>query len=487
MQNTKVKTQNTGHVSGQFECPRNDRPVIKCSLAAAAGWWLCLLAGCQDHNRYELELQPEGAEIVRTLTVWRVPENRGKDRFPAAELERIAALYPEEIPAAAGRHAFRARFGRKLPDDIGGSGTYHHTATSLGAAAVYVERFRGNDDVETHIDDRRRAADELTGLLIGWFQREIGRDPNFARIRAFLDRDFRHDLRNLSHYWAMARVSGEQQSSLHQQYWVRAAMYLVERDYFRLEEVPAAVHVEATNDAAQQVRLVVDLLSRKISPENQPSIARSLGFLADTAQAEASLDAYLRSTPEFRRREQVWRRTQSTNPSAAPPDPKDVVLELVARLFFGLDLVSQNDELRVALWVPLQPFATNGTYLSASNQVVWTASLGRGHEMPVLAYAAWSVPDVQFQEVHFGDTVLAGEDLANYVAWYTGLAPRQRDEWEEFLASLRPGAGLGESIRGFAFSLPGGEPPAGAPAVQADVANYVKKILLPNLPRSARR
>jgi uncharacterized protein (DUF2267 family) len=464
----------------------------KCSLAAAIGLLLCCVAGCQDHNRYELELRPEGAELIRTLTVWRVPKNRGKDRFPPAELKKIAALYPPEIPAATGRHIFRGRFGAELPDDVGGSGSYHYTTNSMGIAAVYVERFRGSDDVEMHIDDRRQAADALTDLLIGWFQREIGRDPNFARIRRFLDRDFRRDLRNLSHYWAMVRTSSERQAALRQEYWVRAAMYLVERGYFRLEEVPAAIHIEATNDAAQQVRFVIDLLARKIAPEEQTSVASSLSFLADTSRASDSLIAYLRSTPEFRQREQEWRRAQRANPSVPPPDPNDVVLDLVARLFFGLELISQNDELRVALDVPLAPFATNGTYLSASNQVVWTSSLGRGSELPVLSYAAWSVPDVQFQETHFGDIVLRGEDLANYVAWYTGLEPGERDEWDAFLSQLRPGAGLSQAVRGFAFSQPrkqtsAGATTAGATAAGPNVGDYVKKLLLPNLPRSAKR
>jgi hypothetical protein len=458
----------------------------KCSLAAAIGISLCCAAGCQDHNHYELELRPEGAEIVRTLTVWRVPENRGKDRFPAEELIKIASAYPAEIPAPAGRHMFRGHFGPELPDDVGGSGSYHQTATSMGVAAVYVEHFRGSDDVERHIDDRRQAADQLINLLIGWFQREIGRDPNFTRIRRFLDGDFRRDLRNLSHYWAMARVASHQQASLHQEYWVRAAMYLVERGYFRLEEVPAAMRIEATNDAAQQVRFVIDLVARKIAPEEQPSISRSLSFLVDPSRATDSLDAYLRSTPDFRRREQDWRTVQRVNPSAPPPDPKDIPLELVARLFFGLELISQNDELRVALDVPLKPFATNGTYLSASNQVVWTSSLGLGSELPVLTYAAWSVPDVQFQETHFGDIVLTGEDLANYAAWYVGLESGEREQWDEFLTQLRPGAGLSEAVRGFAFSHPGRQTPAGAAAIPADVADYAKKLLLPNLPRSAR-
>jgi hypothetical protein len=457
----------------------------KCSLVAAIGW-LCCAAGCQDHNRYELELKPEGAEIVRTLTLWRVPENRGKDRFPPAELKKIASLYPDEIPATTGRHMFRSRFGAEMPDDVGGSGSYHHTATSMGLTAVYVERFRGSDDVETHIDDRRQAANQLTDFLIGWFQSQIGRDPNFARIRRFLDGDFRRDLRNLSHYWAMARVSAQQQASLHEEYWVRAAMYLVERGYFRLEEVPAAVRVEATNDAIQQARFVIDLLARKIAPEEPSSISRALSFLTDPSRASDSLNAYLRSTPEFRRREQDWRKVQRTNPSAPPPDPNDIVLELVARLFFGLELISQNDELRVALDVPLKPFATNGTYLSASNQVVWTSSLGRGSELPVLTYAAWSVPDVQFQETHFGDIVLTGEDLANYVAWYTGLDSGERDEWDEFLSQLRPGAGLSEVVRSFAFSRPGKQTPAGAAAVGTGMADHAKKLLLPNLPRSAK-
>lgn len=458
----------------------------KLRFVTAWGLWLCCLAGCQDHNRYEIELEPDGAEMVRTLTAWRIPENRGKDRFPAAEVERFANLYPEHLKAIANRHAFRGRFGPKMPGDVGGAGEYHFTSTTLGTAAIYVERFRGSDDVEAHIQDRRQAADALTGLLIGWFQSEIGRDANFGRIRNFLDREFRHDLRNLSHYWAMARASTHQQAALHQEYWVRAGMYLVEHGYFRLEELPAAIHVETTNDAQQQVRFVIDLLSRKISPEDQPSVAQSLGFLTNTAKAEASLDGYLRTTPEFRRREQAWRQAQAANPSAPPPDPKDMVLDLVARLFFGLDLLSQNDELRVALLVPLQPFATNGTYLSVSNQVIWTSSLGHGNELPVVAYAAWSVPNVGFQEGHFGDIVLSGEDLANYVAWYTGLEAPQRTEWDAFVTALEPGAALTELVRAFQFTVPGGEKPAGAPAIQTDVADYVKKLLLPNLPRGRR-
>lgn len=454
----------------------------KCRFAALV-LSLCWSAGCQDHNRYEIELQPEGGEMVRTLTVWRVPENRSRDRFPPAELKDIAGLYPPELPAAPGRHVFRGRFGPKMPADVGGNGDYHFTATPMGTAAVYVERFRGNDDVEQHIDDRRRASDELTGLLVGWFQSKIGRDRNFPRIRKFLDGEFRRDLRNLSHYWAMARASRQQEASLRQEYWVRAAMYLVEHGYFRLEEIPAAIHIESTNDAAQQLRFVIDLLSRKISPEDQPSVAQSLSFLVDTSQAEKSLDEYLRSTPQYRRREQLWRRAQATDPTAPPPDPKDIVVELVSRLFFGLDLLSQNDELRVALSPPVQPFATNGIWLSASNQVIWTASIAQANELPVLAYATWSVPDVPFQQTHFGGIALSGEDLANYVAWYTGLAARQRDEWDAFLSALKPGEGLREAIEGFAFSSAGGEPPAGAPSVQADVANYAKKLLLPNLPR----
>lgn len=453
----------------------------KIRIAAVLGLSCCCLAGCQDHNRYEIELQPEGAEMVRTLTAWRVPENRSRDRFPASELKRIAALYPEPLATVAGRHAFRGRFGPKMPADVGGAGDYHFTSTALGSAAIYVERFRGSDDVEAHINDRRHAADALTKLLVGWFQREIGRDPNFPRIRLFLEREFRQDLRNLSHYWAMARASTHQKATIQQEGWARAAMYLVEHGYFRLEEVPAAIRVETTNDAAQQVRFVIDLLSRKISPEDQPSIAQSLAFLTDTAQAERSLDAYLRTTPEFRRREQDWRQTQTTKPTAPPPDPKDIVLDLVARLFFGLDLFSQNDELRVALSVPLQPFATNGTYLTASNQVVWTASLGHGNELPVLAYAAWSVPNVDFQESHFGGLALTGEDLANYLAWYNGLNEGQRNEWDAFQTKLEPGPRLSETVRAFRFTRPGGELPAGAPAVQKDVSDYVKKLLLPNL------
>jgi hypothetical protein len=458
-----------------------------------------LVCGCQDHNRYELELKAVGPEMERTLVMWRVPENRSRDRFPPAELKAIAALYPTELAAVSpSRHAFRGEFGRQMPADIGGSGSYQFDTTSLGTAAFYVERFRGSDDVEAHIDQRRRAADDLTGILIGWFQAEMRRDPRFAEVREFLDRDFRRDLKNLSHYWALARYTAAHHADREDQRrgaptrddWVRVAMYLVERNYFRLEEVPGAVHVLATNDAAEQARFVVGLLARKIAPNEPEALARSLAFLTEIDSAKASLERYLRGTPRFRRRELAWERAQVSDASARPPDPNEIVIELVTELFFGLDILRQNDELRVTLVLPQPPYATNGAFIKAASQVVWSDSLGRGNQMPAMLYAAWSMPDAAFQLEHLGGVILGGEDLANYVAWFTGLGESERRQWEGLLVNLKQDIELRDAIGRFQFASPPpalAEAPSESPSVtrQSDLAGYAKRLLLANLPRPA--
>jgi len=37
-------------------------------------------------------------------------------------------------------------------------------------------------------------------LIIGWSRMELGRERNYERLRRFLDKDFRNDVKNLSLY-----------------------------------------------------------------------------------------------------------------------------------------------------------------------------------------------------------------------------------------------------------------------------------------------
>src|SRR5947209_20434698 len=97
-----------------------------------------------------------------------------------------------------------------MPGDVGGGGSYLNLSNRLGNAAVYAERFRGDDDLTARMEKRSKAADQLTDLIIGWSERELGHEQNYRRLRHFLDSDFRRDLKNLSFYVWMLQVRSEE-------------------------------------------------------------------------------------------------------------------------------------------------------------------------------------------------------------------------------------------------------------------------------------
>ena len=87
---------------------------------------------------------------------------------------------------------------------MGGAGRYLHWNSSLGSAAIYMERFRGQDDLASLIDQRRRPPTRLADLLLEWFSAELHDQPKFAQLRTFLDDDLRRDLSNLVVYGLIA-------------------------------------------------------------------------------------------------------------------------------------------------------------------------------------------------------------------------------------------------------------------------------------------
>ena len=147
--------------------------------------WLAIFAmgigGC-TRNEYELTLSPAGNSLERALKVKHVTSQGSYD--PAAfdeEMRQIAEGYHADAPDSATAHVFRGSFAGRMPKDVGGYGTFTRWDTSLGSAAAYVERFRGDDDVAGELDRRRAASDRLVDLLVAWLEREIfGMHPLWA-------------------------------------------------------------------------------------------------------------------------------------------------------------------------------------------------------------------------------------------------------------------------------------------------------------------
>lgn len=161
------------------------------------------VAGCQV-RKYELEMTPREGQLERKLTVFEQRKDGAKWVDVAVEdgeLARIAAQYGVDVPKSGGpRHSFSQKFAGRLPDDVGGYGTYTRWSTSLGTATAYVERVRGDDDIAGDLDQRRAAVQRLVALLIGGLEKELAGTPEWPKLRGFLDGEFRRDLVNLSIY-----------------------------------------------------------------------------------------------------------------------------------------------------------------------------------------------------------------------------------------------------------------------------------------------
>jgi hypothetical protein len=87
--------------------------------------------------------------------------------------------------------------------------------------------------------------------------------------------------------------------------------------------------------------------------------------------------------------------------------------------------------------------------------------LDENRALPALCYASWSIPDVQFQQAHFGQVILDGDELTTYCLWQSSLNDQQVGEWEKTLQSLQPGQGLKDKLEAFKRKI-AEEPEAGS-------------------------
>lgn len=454
---------------------------------AASSWRLVLslavvlIGGCAK-NSYELKLTAKGPQVERELACW-MEGGGDKAKFSEVETARIDALYPTRfVPKRPGGVGFRGTFGETQPDDVGGSGTYSRLTTSLGDGYLYMERFRGDDDPAAQFERRSAAAAELTRHVKAWAAREFKSEPDYARLEKYLDREFARDALNLSLFLGPIGGSSIERDVLqgiigdfsddainglrerkHNDVILRAGQYLVERDFFAPAQIPQIARAITTNrwhDA------VADMIERKLGrrPE-QPRGA--LALLRDPEKLNASIEAYLRDTAEYRA---VAERQQAASPQSEPPAPT-VILEPILKKLLDDAFILASDRLAVYLKLPVQPHRTNGKWSPVRQQVEWTRT-SIDEKFPTLCFAAWTEPNVNGQKARFGSVILSGEPLMNYVLWYRGLTPDETTHWDAYLAKLEPGPQLKRQLEVFRF--PDENQTAGAGRADA-----LRGILLP--------
>jgi hypothetical protein len=183
--------------------PPMRKPALLLLAAIVTTALVSALSSC-DHRRYEIVMSSHDGVLDRTLAVTRVGESNVT--LPDDEVAAIGKLYQKTEANVNGREVvFTGKFGGRTPNDIGGAGFHVFIGSPAGGVTAYVERFRGSDDLLDQMETRTKAADRMVDLVSGWLKTRVGGEKDFDKLQAFLDKDARRDLKNVSLYlWMMA-------------------------------------------------------------------------------------------------------------------------------------------------------------------------------------------------------------------------------------------------------------------------------------------
>jgi len=453
----------------------------------------------QEETIYEVGMKPSDGHIEREVRVFCEKSStdesgtttRSYQEVPSAELDKLTGIYPVHEKDKDGHtHVFRGKFQGKLPQDLGGTGEYVCFASPLGSAFVYVERLPGQDDQAGLCEEKLRAADKLTDLLIGWCEHELAGQDGYQELRAFLDGDLRRDLKNLALYAYIEESLGEiLQRGKHddQTMLVRAGQYLVERGYFSIEEIPSLVRFADECDQGHTEKLmgwVQRLVAARMDVAKDEPVPACLGFLASPESVDRSFKAYMVTTAAYGGADEGPERSPASQPAATQPAPPELsaISDAVSGIFrFGPFFSSVP--LSIGLATSTEPIGTNGEWSEDKGIVTWSVELPRGFEkaIPRVFYAIWATPDAAAQEKLFGNVASEGEHLYEYCLWHAGLDDLEAQQWDQFLAGLRPTPHDYQRLAEFRFAGHPAEPAGEGQEAPKDYARRGADMVLQKL------
>jgi hypothetical protein len=405
---------------------------------------LIFIAGCDEYE-YTIEMTPDAGVLKRTISF--------SSNLPDEQKQAVEKFYPEQIDA----NTFSGTFRVELPNDVGGAGYYTYFVTSMGSTATYKERFRGDDNLNQHIDDFQMFVDRYVDFTINWLEFELGKEPNFGNLRAFLDKKFRTDAKNFGLYSGFGDIAGRYDSNAADEFHQRAVLYLEERNYINPGQSDILIQIGSSGIEEEVRKLIRDIIAEEIGCCRGGEDSSELVFLDSKDSIEKSIISYIRSTERYR---QMWEE-EKTNKKDANLLPPDVdIYEFIADGALAFNLGDTPYKMNVRLKCPYKPFKTNGQWEDSDNQVCWTDFLKSEYDLPTFYYASWSEPNSDFQSHHFGRVILEGKNLAEYCYWEKSIEAGQVQQWNEFLAGIYPNMEIGKMVKAFRFTNEAAEPNA---------------------------
>ncbi len=436
--------------------------------------------GC-DYDKYEIELTPRGHQIERKLSTWTATENNGKKQIADDKLARLTELYGKSRSQRnSAVQEFSDTFKGQMPQDLHNAGWYLRYDSKMGYTCIYSERFGGQDDQAGIIQKRFDAADKLVDHLIKWFEVELAGKEGFDKLRNFMDTDFRRDVKNMASYMWMAQVLEKHDAPDEGQgIAFRVAHYLAERGYFSPQELPvvsrALGHLTWFEPGDKMLEFIQRLVAGKMNIAKGQPIPDSLAFLSNETATKQSLDAYLVTTPEYKKQLAGWQAEKKENRSADKPNPADVLTEELLSETLGFDMRWGDSKVDLKLTTDSKPWMTNSVYDPAAGKIRWSVEVSEGDHIPPICYAVWSVPDEAFQRKLFGKVVFDEDRLMEYCVWRNSLSTKEAKEWTDFLKKgFRPSPKSMERLEKFRFS---DEPPWSPKDKDNGIQSYARHVL----------
>jgi hypothetical protein len=443
--------------------------------------FLLVISGCQ-RRQYEIELKPVGSKLERRFTF--------KGTLDRAELERISKAYGlgKRLPSTSS--SVQGSFSGRMPQDVGGAGDYVRYESSLGAVALYVERFRGNDDLYGQLEERRKSVDQLIDLLVGWFETELKDEPGFRDLRNFLNTTLRRDAQNLSLYgWSLSALAPDLSEGQTAEIALRGAHYLVEHGYASYEDAPALYRAIGHDNGAAVLKRIRALVVARMGGKPRAEISGKLAFLSDLPLLQKSWQHYFEATDYFlKRKDEFLRRIEkrekaarnATHQKDSPPPTwderehlarakADVGVEILTDLLatamapFLSNILEGWDRVNVSLAAPRAPFWTNGKWLPEKKRVDWShdfyvhdaeenRNIHVALDWPKFCFAVWNEPNEETQKKLFGTVAVNDKELLNYCIWYQALTSQEKQEWDAFVPTLKSDQPSRARLSAFRFS-----------------------------------
>ena len=352
----------------------------------------------------------------------------------------------------------------------------------MGSMRVYAERFRGSHDVIDNLLPTLDAADELIDALGRWLAWQMAEQQGGDELCAFVRDELRRDLRNAVVYLWLGKNAGRDEEMM-----ARVAAYLHERGYFEADDLPvllgAAGAFEAQDPAGEQrlFALIQRFAATRMGVPADEPIPASLDFLASVATANESLEAHRLhqiAKGELRRYATDDKEAEPGAAAEEPPAEVEGAAQLLTDRLVSFSIGS--DTLAATLAVKVEPVWTNGKWDEDAGEISWPDMvLPDDKAIPAFCSAVWSEPNAAFQELHFGMVVLQGGPLCEYVAWRKALTASQAEEWDRFIATLRPDDTLVARLTEFRFATdpPPDEAESDEPEAKGHAARIIKEIL----------